>query len=94
MSSETKVETSSAGNKANKKAKGALNAYLILYNTASWACWTYVLVVSVLELIENGGDVKTLYDRIGWILTLVQTGAILEVLSITFCKVYEKKTIF
>ena len=77
MSSETKAEISSAN---NKKAKRSSNSYLIFYNATSWVGWTYVLVVSVLELIENGGDVTKLYDRIGWTLTLVQTGAILEVL--------------
>jgi very-long-chain (3R)-3-hydroxyacyl-CoA dehydratase len=76
MSSET---TSSDSNKINRKAKGSLNNYLIFYNAASWAGWTYVLTVSVLELLENG-DVTKLYDRIGWTLTLVQTSAILEVL--------------
>ena len=75
MASETKAEAS-----VNKKAKGSLNSYLIFYNAASWAGWTYVLIVSVLELFENGGDVTKLYDKIGWALTLVQTGAILEVL--------------
>lgn len=85
MSSVTKAETSSANNKANKKARSGLNGYLIFYNAASWVGWTYVLVVSVLELLENGGDVTKLYDRIGWTLTLVQTGAILEVLLKLFC---------
>lgn len=85
MSSETKAETSSGSNKINGKAKGNLNSYLLLYNAASWAGWTYVLTVSVLELIKNGGDVTKLYDRIGWTLTLVQTAAILEVFSNDCC---------
>jgi very-long-chain (3R)-3-hydroxyacyl-CoA dehydratase len=80
MSSEIKAETSNANNKANKKTKRGLNSYLIFYNATSWVGWTYVLVASVLDLIENDGDVTKLYDRIGWTLTLVQTGAILEVL--------------
>ncbi|PKC16154.1 PTPLA-domain-containing protein [Rhizophagus irregularis] len=82
MSSETKAETSSGSNKINGKAKGNLNSYLLLYNAASWAGWTYVLTVSVLELFKNGGDVTKLYDRIGWTLTLVQTAAILEIFHV------------
>ncbi|RIA98492.1 tyrosine phosphatase-like protein [Glomus cerebriforme] len=81
MSSEIKAETSNASNKSNKKP-GGLNSYLIFYNAASWAGWTYVLVISVLELFEKGGDVTKLYDRIGWILTLVQTGATLEIFHV------------
>ncbi len=79
MSSETKETKANASNKPNKEVKLGLKAYLIFYNAASWVGWSYVLVVSILELIENGGDVTKVYDRTGWTLTLVQTGAILEV---------------
>ncbi|CAG8689695.1 4546_t:CDS:2, partial [Scutellospora calospora] len=52
--------------------------YLVLYNAASCAGWSYVLGLVLSELAQNGGDFTTVYDRVGWILMIVQTGAILE----------------
>ncbi|CAG8435389.1 10750_t:CDS:2 [Funneliformis mosseae] len=69
MSSKNKVETTRG-----------LNGYLIFYNAASWAGWSYILL-SILELIVND-DLAKAYDKIGWTLKLVQTGAILEIFHV------------
>ncbi|KAF0555486.1 PTPLA-domain-containing protein [Gigaspora margarita] len=58
-------------------------SYLILYNVVSCAGWFYVLVLILSELIQNG-DFATIYDRVGWPLLIVQTGAILELVHVIF----------
>ncbi|CAG8758904.1 19998_t:CDS:2, partial [Racocetra persica] len=55
--------------------------YLVFYNAASCAGWFYVLVLILTELVQNG-DLTTVYDRAGWVLMIVQTGAILELVHV------------
>lgn len=59
-----------------------ISGYLILYNFVSFIGWGYVLGQVLLELARTNGNYVTVHDKTGWILGIVQTGAILEVLHI------------
>ncbi|CAG8550818.1 6385_t:CDS:2, partial [Acaulospora colombiana] len=75
MSSEVRAGTSRS---ASSTSKTWINAYLVLYNVASWIGWAYVLGSTLSTLAQNNVDYTIVYDRIGWSLAIVQTGAILE----------------
>ncbi|KAJ2372230.1 hypothetical protein IW150_004219 [Coemansia sp. RSA 2607] len=62
------------------QSNGVVNTYLVAYNAASFVGWAYVLVQTILYLLENGSDLSGLFSRIGFPLIYVQTGAALEVL--------------
>ncbi|KAJ2785836.1 hypothetical protein GGI15_001783 [Coemansia interrupta] len=62
------------------QSNSVVNAYLVAYNAASFVGWTYILVQTVLYLLENGTDLSGLFSAIGFPLIYVQTGAALEVL--------------
>ncbi|KAJ1853215.1 hypothetical protein H4R99_002902 [Coemansia sp. RSA 1722] len=64
---------------AQKKSNGIVDAYLVAYNAASFIGWAYVLIQTVLYLVENGTNLDGLFDRVGKTLIYVQTGAALEV---------------
>ncbi|KAJ2726981.1 hypothetical protein GGI07_000098 [Coemansia sp. Benny D115] len=64
---------------AKSKSNGVVESYLVAYNAASFLGWGYVLVQTVLYLVENGTDLSGLFDRIGYALIYVQTGAALEI---------------
>ncbi|KAI9505231.1 tyrosine phosphatase-like protein [Coemansia spiralis] len=67
--------------KATKNGSGgAVKAYLVAYNTASYVGWAYVLLQTVLYLAENGTNLDGLFDRIGYLLIYVQTGAAMEII--------------
>ncbi|KAJ2482916.1 hypothetical protein IWW56_000758 [Coemansia sp. RSA 2131] len=61
------------------KGNGVVESYLVAYNAASFVGWGYVLVQTVLYLLDHGTDLSGLFDRIGYPLICVQTGAVLEV---------------
>ncbi|KAJ2340664.1 hypothetical protein GGH92_006164 [Coemansia sp. RSA 2673] len=65
---------------AKTKGLGAVEAYLVAYNVASFAGWAYVLAQTVMYISEHGMNLNGLFDRIGYTVIYVQTGAILEVL--------------
>ncbi|RHZ65775.1 hypothetical protein Glove_311g68 [Diversispora epigaea] len=75
--------SSSLGSSRSKtKINTGINGYLILYNSISCVGWSYVLGLSLLELVKNNGNYTIIHDKVGWILTIVQTGAILEVFHV------------
>ncbi|KAJ2897605.1 hypothetical protein GGI21_001137 [Coemansia aciculifera] len=61
------------------KGIGAVETYLVAYNAASFVGWAYILVQTVMYLLEHGTNLNGLFDRIGYALIYIQTGAILEV---------------
>ncbi|KAJ2677211.1 hypothetical protein IWW42_000016 [Coemansia sp. RSA 1085] len=65
--------------KAKAKSSGAVESYLVAYNATSFLGWGYVLVQTVLYLMEHGSDLSGLFHRIGYPLIYIQTGAALEV---------------
>ncbi|KAJ2338755.1 hypothetical protein IWW50_005400 [Coemansia erecta] len=65
---------------AATKSNGVVESYLVAYNAASFVGWGYVLAQTVLYLLDHGSDLSGLFDRIGYPLIYVQTGAALEVL--------------
>ncbi|KAJ2360261.1 hypothetical protein H4S01_005811, partial [Coemansia sp. RSA 2610] len=64
---------------ADTKSNGVVESYLVAYNAASFVGWGYVLVQTVMYLLENGADLSGLFNRIGYPLIYVQTGAALEI---------------
>ncbi|KAJ1658519.1 hypothetical protein GGF44_002360 [Coemansia sp. RSA 1694] len=64
---------------AKSKGNGAVEAYLVAYNAASFVGWAYVLVQTVMYVLEHGANLDGLFDRIGYAVIYVQTGAALEV---------------
>ncbi|KAJ2161227.1 hypothetical protein GGF46_001655 [Coemansia sp. RSA 552] len=64
---------------AGGKSSGVTESYLVAYNAASFAGWGFVLVQTVLYLLEHGRDLSGLFGRIGYPLIYVQTGAALEI---------------
>ncbi|RUS31028.1 tyrosine phosphatase-like protein [Jimgerdemannia flammicorona] len=65
--------------KTTTKLPPAIKYYLVLYNLASWVGWTYCLALIVQELVVTGGDYTRVCEKVGTLLTYVQTGALLEV---------------
>ncbi|KAI8320401.1 PTPLA-domain-containing protein [Martensiomyces pterosporus] len=64
---------------AQSKGAGAVESYLVAYNLASFVGWAYVLMQTVLYLLENGTNLDGIFDRVGYAVIYVQTGAVLEV---------------
>lgn len=65
-----------------KKAQtpsGFVQGYLVAYNLVSCVGWSAVLYRTIHYLLQTSGQYEGLYDHLGWFLTLVQTGAVLEV---------------
>jgi hypothetical protein len=68
------------GKRAPKPIHPVVNAYLIVYNWASFAAWFYVLFQTVNVLLATGNDYTKVYDVVGDHLVWIQTAALLEVL--------------
>ncbi|KAK3808333.1 MAG: tyrosine phosphatase-like protein [Benniella sp.] len=66
--------------RAPKPIHPVVNAYLIVYNWASFAAWFYVLFQTVNVLLATGNDYTKVYDVVGDHLVWIQTAALLEVL--------------
>ncbi|KAJ1944956.1 hypothetical protein FBU59_002453 [Linderina macrospora] len=64
---------------AQKKSMSLVDRYLVAYNAASFVGWTYVLLQTVLYLVQHGTDLSGLFDKVGYAVIYVQTGAFLEV---------------
>ncbi|KAJ2007263.1 hypothetical protein GGI04_001587 [Coemansia thaxteri] len=64
---------------AKSSAKGPATTYLVAYNAVSFGGWAYVLVQTVLYLLQHGTDLEGLFARVGHALIFIQTGAALEV---------------
>lgn len=73
-----------AGKKASKPVNPIINLYLIAYNWASFAGWSYVLIQTVRTLVATGGDYTKVYGVVGDQLVWVQTAAVLEILHSLF----------
>ncbi|KAG0212062.1 hypothetical protein BGX28_006960 [Mortierella sp. GBA30] len=74
----------SSGKKAPKPVNPIVNLYLIAYNWASFAAWSYVLIQTVKTLLETGYDYTKVYAVVGDHLVWVQTAALLEVFHSLF----------
>ena len=59
--------------------KDVIDAYLFLYNGASFVAWSYVFYLVLISLLNSGGDLTIVHKDVREVLTYVQTGAILEV---------------
>ncbi|KAG9307760.1 hypothetical protein G9A89_023325 [Geosiphon pyriformis] len=81
--SATSISEETRGRK-NSSGSGLTKNYLILYNVLSWVGWSYVLWNTISNLVHTKGDFRKSYDQVGWILTWVQTTALLEVLHVGF----------
>ncbi|KAG0293629.1 hypothetical protein BGZ96_002511 [Linnemannia gamsii] len=77
----SQTPAASSGKKAPKPVNPVINAYLIAYNWASFAGWSWVLVQTVRTLLATGGDYSKVYAVVGDKLVWVQTAALLEVAS-------------
>ncbi|PIA19682.1 PTPLA-domain-containing protein [Coemansia reversa NRRL 1564] len=64
---------------AGGKGNGIVESYLVAYNAVSFIGWAYVLIHTTIYLLEHGTDLSGLFDRIGYPLIFVQTGAALEI---------------
>ncbi|KAK9720201.1 hypothetical protein K7432_004292 [Basidiobolus ranarum] len=64
----------------NREPSLVTTGYLVIYNVLSWFAWTYVLMWTLGEVWNKSGDYTQNCSKIGWTLTLVQTGAVLEIL--------------
>ncbi|KAG0314842.1 hypothetical protein BGZ99_007831 [Dissophora globulifera] len=80
----SRAPTATSGKKAPKPVNPVVNLYLIAYNWASFAAWSYVLVQTVKTLIDTDGDFSKVYAVIGDQLVWVQTAALLEVFHSLF----------
>ncbi|KAI8810737.1 tyrosine phosphatase-like protein [Cladochytrium replicatum] len=70
-----------AGKSVDKNGPSAvIKAYLIAYNAASIVGWANAQWLLVDSLSNTGGDFSKSYEASGWLVTVVQTCAILEVL--------------
>ncbi len=58
-----------------------MKIYLLAYNLVSFFAWAYVLYSLVFDPATNEfvWDPKTAFARTGYLVALVQTGAVLEV---------------
>ncbi|ORX88613.1 PTPLA-domain-containing protein [Basidiobolus meristosporus CBS 931.73] len=63
----------------NREPSALAKAYLVAYNTVSWYAWTYVLGWVVKDLLNSPENYAQMCGKVGWALTIVQTGAILEI---------------
>ncbi|KAJ2384292.1 hypothetical protein GGI23_006960, partial [Coemansia sp. RSA 2559] len=63
-----------------KEGSGAINAYLVAYNAASFVGWALVLAKTAMYVANNGTNLDGLFAQVGCLLIYVQTGAALEVL--------------
>ncbi|RKO93860.1 tyrosine phosphatase-like protein [Blyttiomyces helicus] len=71
--------------KPTPKQKGSLSPlkiWLIFYNVGSAAAWAFVLALLVKSLVLTGGDWTKSFKTCGWEVTVVQTGALVEVSSL------------
>ncbi|KAG0297782.1 hypothetical protein BGZ98_000437 [Dissophora globulifera] len=80
----SRAPAATSGKKAPKPVNPVVNLYLIAYNWASFAAWSYVLVQTVKTLIDTDGDFSKVYAVIGDQLVWVQTAALLEVFHSLF----------
>ncbi|KAJ3086580.1 hypothetical protein HK102_012885 [Quaeritorhiza haematococci] len=80
------------GTKTVKAPLPTITAWLILYNFASLAGWAYSLYLLVRSVVPasafSGGKFELAFDKAyegsGWVVTVVQTGALLEVFHSLF----------
>ncbi|KAF9899319.1 hypothetical protein BX616_003099, partial [Lobosporangium transversale] len=70
--------------KAVKPVNPVVNLYLIAYNWASFAGWSWVLVQTIRALLATGNDYTKVYAAVGDQLVWVQTAALLEVFHSLF----------
>jgi len=60
--------------------KDVIDAYLFLYNAASFVAWGCVFYLALISLLNSGGDFTVVHNDVREVLAYVQTGAILEVM--------------
>ncbi|KAF9190220.1 hypothetical protein BGZ51_008851 [Haplosporangium sp. Z 767] len=79
-----RAPAASASKKASKPVNPIVNLYLIVYNWASFAGWSYVLIQTIRTLLATGYDYTKVYAVVGDHLVWVQTAALLEVFHSLF----------
>ncbi|CAG8454214.1 9774_t:CDS:2 [Paraglomus brasilianum] len=77
-----KTRAGSSRTKKQSGVKDVIDAYLFLYNAASFVAWGCVFYLALISLLNSEGDFTVVHNDVREVLAYVQTGAILEVIHV------------